>query len=102
QAGDKDDRGRFVMGQGPKFGTQLEAVHAGHLHVEEDQVIGVVGGQLKGHGRVLDVGRSQVGFLQRVGDGAAGEDFVVHHQNVGRRRVTDSRSVGLEELGQEV
>ena len=77
--------GRFLVGgQGAQFGAQFEAVHARHVHIEKNQIEAISDNQFESEH--LGPRRStafELGFFQRVGDGAARDGFVIHHQNVG-------------------
>src|ERR1035438_9687121 len=62
--GDKDDGGFFVAGQGAQFGAEFKAGHAGHVHVQKDEVERVFGKELEGGVRVFDVDGLEMGLFQ--------------------------------------
>src|SRR5208282_6542300 len=82
QRGDEDDGGLFVLRQSAQFGAEFVAGHDGHVHVEEHQVEMFFPEQLEGGVRVLDAEGLEVGLLEGVDDGAAGNRLVVHDQDV--------------------
>ena len=82
EARDKDDRGSFVGWHGSDFGAKLKPVHTRHLNVEEDEVVGGFRGGVESDLWVFDAAGFEIGFLQRISDGAAGEDFIIDHEDV--------------------
>ena len=61
-------------------GTNLETVHARHLHVQKDQVVGALGSHRQGQVPALGHIRFAKPPFQRVRQRVPAESFVVHHQ----------------------
>lgn len=57
-SGKHDDGDLGEVRIGFELGDDLEAVHAGHDHIEQDEVDGLCAGQLKGSGTVVGLERS--------------------------------------------
>ena len=68
---------------GAQFGAEFEAVHAGHIHIEEDEVELLFGERGEGGFGIIEAGGGKPGFVEGVDDGAAGDGFVVHDQYFG-------------------
>jgi hypothetical protein len=71
KAGDEDDGGFFVLRHGAQFGAEFKAGHAGHVHVEENEVE-FFSAAFEGFVRFLDVDGLEMGLFERIDDGAAG------------------------------
>ena len=59
------------------------AGHAGHVHVEKDEVKVVFREQLQGLFRLLDVDGFELGLFEGIDDGAAGNGLVIHDEDFG-------------------
>src|ERR1039457_3002808 len=83
EAGDKDNGGFLVQRQVAQLGAEFVAGHARHVHVEKHEVELFFRKQLEGGLRVFDADGLELRFFERVNDGAAGNDLVVHDQDAG-------------------
>ena len=83
---DKNNRGVLVMRNATQFLAQLDAVHARHVDVEENQVKGVVVQQVESCTPVRCTDRVVVGPLKSAFISHVANRVVVHLQNPGFRR----------------
>ena len=103
QRRDEDHRRLGVQRHGAQFLAQVEAVHAGHFHVEEHQVVGLLLEELERLVGVADRRRFQPGFFERMADHAPADDLVVDHEDLLLERLARLVQAGVgEEHRQEV
>ena len=86
EAGDEDDRGLFVTVETAQLGAEFKSVHARHIDVQEDEVEIFFGKEVEGGLGIFEVGGLQFGLFEGVGDGAAGNSFIINDQNMGLGR----------------
>src|ERR1035438_2122196 len=79
RACDKHDRSKAVHSRGVKLGTGGEPFHAGHSHVEEDQVIASLARQSERRFAALRAVGPAKHQLQRHRNGPASDGVIIHH-----------------------
>src|SRR5688572_9298692 len=57
EARHENDRRGLVARESANLGAELESVHAGHLHIQEDDVVGMIGGHLERNVWILHADR---------------------------------------------
>ncbi len=82
QGGDKNDGGFLVLRQGAELGAEFIAGHAGHVHIEEDEVEIIFREQLERNNGVFQVDGVKVRFVEGIDDGATRNGFVIHDKDI--------------------
>ena len=67
EAGDEDDGGGFVALEGAKLGAKFEAVHAGHVHVQKDEVPLALGEEVHSDFGAFETGARKLRLFEGIG-----------------------------------